>query len=100
MKQTLLCITIATAIAGAAIAAHSGTVPKTLQQNLSTQKIGGFSILIPTDPIRPASEIVNSSSVLIPTDPIRPGSAIGIGKKVGNSGNLRMLNPQPLPPRE
>jgi hypothetical protein len=81
MKQILLCVTLATAIASSTLAAHSETVPKTLQQKLSTQKIDGSSLSIP-----------------MPPDPIRLKSMTGNGTKWQNSGNLRMLNPQPLPP--
>jgi hypothetical protein len=106
MKQILLCVTLATAIASSTLAAHSETVPKTLQQKLSTQQLGGSSlsipgepcVFIPDDPVLPASRAKQGSSVFIPTEPFRPESAIGIGKKGQNSGNLRMLNPQPLPP--
>jgi hypothetical protein len=105
MKQIILCVTIATAIASSALVAHSETVPKTLQQN-SIQKSGGSSlsipvepcVFIPTDPCQPKSQVKTGSSLSIPVDPIRPESANGISNKVVNSGNIRMLNPQPLPP--
>jgi hypothetical protein len=100
MKQILLCVTLATAIASSTLAAHSETVPKTLQQKLSNQQLGGSSVFIPQEPCLPAIRAKQGSSVFIPTDPIRPKSAIGIGKKEQNPGILRMLNPQPLPPGE
>jgi hypothetical protein len=81
MKQILLCVTLATAIASSTLAAYSETVPKTFQQKLSNQKIDGSSLIIP-----------------IPPDPIRLKSVTGDSNKWGNSGNIRMLNPQPLPP--
>jgi hypothetical protein len=100
MKQILLCVTLATAIASSTLAAHSETVPKTLRQKLSNQQLGGSGlsipgepcVFIPQEPFRPASR------VFIPTEPFRPASVIVTNNKSINSGNLRMLNPQPLPP--
>jgi hypothetical protein len=71
MKQILLCVTIATAIASSTLAAHAATATKTVQSTLSSQNI--------------QQELHHSGSV----------SAVGSNRENG----LRPLNPQPLPPR-
>jgi hypothetical protein len=69
MKQVLLCVTIATAIASSTLSAHAETVTKTLQLD----------------------EVKQASAVVIP----QSGDAEAKSAKLGD---MLALNPQPLPP--